>query len=67
MKRALFLDRDGVINHDIGYVYKKEDFELVDGILEVLKHFQEEGYILVVVTNQAGIGRGYYSEADFIA
>lgn len=65
MKRALFLDRDGVINVDKKYIYKIEDFEFLPGIFEVLKYFQAKGYLLIVITNQAGIGRGYYSEDDF--
>lgn len=65
MNKALFLDRDGVINVDKGYVHKIEDFEFIDGIFEVLKYFQEKGYLLIVVTNQAGIGRGYYTEEEF--
>ena len=63
--KAVFLDRDGVINVDHGYVYRKEDFEFVDGIFEVCRHFQEQGYLLIVVTNQSGIARGMYTEADF--
>jgi D-glycero-D-manno-heptose 1,7-bisphosphate phosphatase len=66
MKRpALFLDRDGVINVDHGYVHMPEEFEFVDGIFEVVATANQAGYLVVVVTNQAGIGRGYYSEAQF--
>lgn len=65
MNKALFLDRDGVINVEKNYVYKIEDFEFVEGIFEVLKYFQDKGYLLIVITNQAGIGRGYYTEEDF--
>lgn len=64
-KPALFLDRDGVINIDHAYVHRKEDFEFVDGIFELVAAAKEAGYLVVVVTNQAGIGRGYYTEADF--
>ena len=64
-RRALFLDRDGVINVDHGYVHTPEKFEFVDGIFELCRAARQFGYLLVVVTNQAGIGRGYYSEADF--
>ncbi len=63
--RALFLDRDGVINVDHGYVCKIEDFEFCDGIFEVLKKYQKLGFLLIVVTNQSGIGRGYYTSEDF--
>lgn len=65
--KAIFLDRDGVINVDKSYVCKKEDFEFVTGVFESLRYFQSLGYILLVVTNQSGIGRGYYSEDDFSA
>ncbi len=62
---ALFLDRDGIINVDHGYVYKIEDFEFTEGIVELLQLFTKHGYLLFIVTNQSGIGRGYYSENDF--
>jgi len=65
--RALFLDRDGVINHDAGYTSSKEDFRFIDGIFDLCRAARRSGYLLVVVTNQAGIGRGYYSEKDFLA
>lgn len=63
---ALFLDRDGVINIDHAYVCKKEDFEFVDGIFELCRRAKQLGFLICVVTNQAGIGRGYYTEADFL-
>ncbi len=62
---AAFLDRDGVINRDFGYVGSVERFEFRDGIFELLKFLQEKGYKLFVVTNQSGIARGYYTERDF--
>lgn len=62
---ALFLDRDGVINHDDGYTHRIEEFRFKDSIFELCARAQALGYALVVVTNQSGIGRGYYSEADF--
>lgn len=65
MKKALFLDRDGVINIDHAYVHKIDDFEFVDGIFALCRRFQSSGYEIVVVTNQSGIGRGYYTESDF--
>lgn len=65
MKKALFLDRDGVINIDHGYVGKIENFEFVDGILDFIKSAQKNGYLPIIVTNQSGIGRGYYSLEDF--
>lgn len=62
---AVFLDRDGVINVDHNYVHRVADFVFVDGIFALCRAAQASGYLLVVVTNQAGIGRGFYSEDDF--
>jgi D-glycero-D-manno-heptose 1,7-bisphosphate phosphatase len=64
--RAIFLDRDGVINIDHAYVSKPEHFEFIDGIFDLCRAARRSGYLLIVVTNQAGIGRGYYSEQDFL-
>ena len=63
---ALFLDRDGVINIDHAYVCKPENFEFVDGIFELCQTAKRLGYLIFVITNQAGIGRGYYTEQDFL-
>lgn len=63
--RALFLDRDGVINVDYGYVHRQDQVHFIDGIFEVCRHAHHMGYYIIVVTNQAGIGRGYYSHKDF--
>lgn len=65
-KRALFLDRDGVINHDSGYTSSTDNFKFIDGIFDLCQAARQLGYLLIVVTNQAGIGRGYYSEQDFL-
>jgi D-glycero-D-manno-heptose 1,7-bisphosphate phosphatase len=64
-QRALFLDRDGVVNVEKNYVWRVEDFEFMPGVFELCEVARDLGFVLVVVTNQAGIGRGYYSEADF--
>ena len=64
-RKALFLDRDGVINVNYGYVYKIKDFDFVNGIFDLTRAALAKNYIICVVTNQAGIGRGYYSEKDF--
>lgn len=65
MTKALFLDRDGVVNVEKNYLHKIEDFELMDGIVEVCRAYAEKGYLILIVTNQSGISRGYYSEEDF--
>lgn len=63
---ALFLDRDGVVNIDHAYVHRQENFEFVDGIFDLCRHAKAQGYLIFVITNQAGIARGYYSEEDFL-
>lgn len=65
LKRALFLDRDGVINVDHGYVCSPARTEFIDGIFDLAAAANRSGYVTVVATNQAGIARGYYTEADF--
>ena len=65
MNRAVFLDRDGVINKDTGYVHLVDDFEYIDGVFDACLALKKMGYLLVVVTNQSGIARGMYSEDDF--
>lgn len=67
LARALFLDRDGVINHDDGYTSCAEDFKFIEGIFDLCRAAKRSGYLLIVVTNQSGIGRGHYSEQDFLA
>ena len=64
-RRALFLDRDGVINHDSGYTSSVEKFRFIDGIFDLCRAAIRSGYLVIVVTNQAGIGRGYYSQQAF--
>ncbi len=65
MKKALFLDRDGVINIDKVHVYRKEDFEFSEGIFELCRRYLDTGFLIVVITNQAGIAKGIYTEEDF--
>ena len=65
MNKAVFLDRDGTINVDKNYLYKIEDFEYLVGVKEALRVFTDLGYKLIVITNQSGIARGYYSEDDY--
>ena len=62
---CVFLDRDGVINRDIGYLHQPEQFEFLPGVLDGLRKLSEAGFALVLVTNQAGIGLGYFRHEDF--
>lgn len=62
---AVFLDRDGVINHDDGYVSCPKDFRFISGVFAGLRYLQEKGYQLVIITNQSGIARGYFSQEQF--
>lgn len=64
MNKAAFFDRDGTINVDINYLYKIEDFRFIDGMPQFIKKFNDWNYKVIVVTNQAGIARGYYTEED---
>lgn len=64
MNKAVFLDRDGTINIEKNYLYKIEDFEFITGATEAIKLLNENNYKVIVVTNQAGVGRGYYKEPD---
>lgn len=63
--KALFLDRDGVINENHGYVFRQENFDFIKGIFELALTARKAGYIIVIVTNQSGIARDYYQESDF--
>jgi len=64
-RRALFLDRDGVVNVERGYVHRIPDFEFTPGLFELCRAAADRGYLVAIVTNQAGIARGLYGEADF--
>lgn len=64
MKKVIFLDRDGVINVDVNYLYRIEDLTFMPGALEALALAVRAGYELIVVTNQSGVARGYYTEED---
>lgn len=63
--KAVFLDRDGVINKEIGYLHKIEDFIFIEGVFKSCNYFLKNGFKLIIITNQSGIGRGYYQEKDF--
>lgn len=64
MKKAIFLDRDGVINVERGYTHRLEDFVILPDVVEVLQQFLKRGYLLIIVSNQGGIGRGLYTQND---
>ena len=66
-RKAAFLDRDGVVNREVGYLHRWEDFEFLPGVLDAMRRLHDAGYALVIVTNQSGIARGYYTEADYQA
>ncbi len=65
-KKTVFLDRDGVINYDYGYVYKKKDFVWKKKIIEAIKYLNNNDYLVIVISNQSGIGRGYYKHKDVL-
>ena len=67
MTKALFLDRDGTINIDYGYVHEPEKFVFIDGVFDFCRKAQSKGYLIIVVTSQSGIERGYFTEVDFAA
>lgn len=64
--KAVFFDRDGVLNVDHGYVYKKEDWQWTPGAIDVIKWCNDNAYLVIVVTNQSGVARGYYTEAEVV-
>ena len=63
--KTIFLDRDGVINKEVNYLYRIEEFVFLDGIFEACKYFQSIGFEIIIITNQSGIGQGFYSKNDF--
>ena len=66
MNKAIFLDRDGTINVEKHYLYRQEDFEFLPGAIDALRRLQDAGFLLIIITNQSGIARGYYTEDDFM-
>lgn len=66
-RRVVFLDRDGTINCDKGYVFHKKDFEFLEGSIDGMRKFKEAGYDLIVLSNQSGIARGYYTEEEYLS
>ena len=63
--KAVFLDRDGTINYDYGYVYEKNKLKFLPGVISSLKRLSEAGYLLIIITNQSGIGRGYFTLDEY--
>ena len=63
--KTIFLDRDGVINKEINYLHKIDDFEFINGIFDACQYFQSLGYKIIIITNQSGISRGYYNVIDY--
>ena len=63
--KTIFLDRDGVINKEINYLHKIDEFEFIDGIFDACLYFQSLSYKIIIITNQSGISRGYYTESDY--
>jgi len=63
--KTIFLDRDGVINKEVNYLFKIDDFHFIDGIFEACQIFNKLGYKIIIITNQSGISRGFYNESDF--
>ena len=63
-KAAVFLDRDGTLNVDKGYVHRIEDWEWIPGAIDAIAALKKAGFLVIIITNQAGLARGYYDEAD---
>ena len=64
LRKAVFFDRDGTLNIDTHYLYRVEDFQWVPGAKDAIRYCNEHGYLVIVITNQSGVARGYYTEAD---
>ena len=64
MNKAIFLDRDGTINYDVGYLSEIKDISIFDGVIPSLKSLKETGFLNLIITNQSGIARGYFTESD---
>lgn len=67
MEKVIFIDRDGTINEEVNYLYKPEDFSFIPRVPEAIRHLRELGFKIIVVTNQAGVARGYYSEEQVLS
>ena len=62
--KAVFFDRDGTLNVDVHYLYRPEDFQWTTEAVEAIEYCHQQGYLVVVITNQSGVARGYYTEAE---
>lgn len=68
MNKCIFLDRDGVLNEEVGsYVFKKDDFKILEGVKEAIQKLKAAGYLLIVITNQSGIAKGLYTKTEVLA
>ncbi len=63
--KTIFLDRDGVINKEVNYLYKIENFEFINGVFDACKFFKSLGYKIIIISNQSGISRGYFNISDY--
>tara|TARA_B100000787_G_C16164509_1_gene283126 strand:+ start:55 stop:579 length:525 start_codon:yes stop_codon:yes gene_type:complete len=63
--KTIFLDRDGVVNQEVNYLYKISDFKFIDGVFDACLYFHQLGYQIIIITNQSGIARGYFKESDY--
>ena len=63
--KTIFLDRDGVINKEVGYLFRIADFEFIEGVFDACLYFQQLDYKIIIISNQSGIARGYYNENDY--
>lgn len=66
MNKAVFFDRDGTLNEEVHYLHRIEDFKWIEGAIDAIKYCNDNGYLAIVITNQSGVARGYYPEADII-
>ena len=64
LHKAVFFDRDGTLNVDVHYLYRPEDFQWTPGAIDAIRYCNDHGYLVIVITNQSGVARGYYTEAD---
>jgi D-glycero-D-manno-heptose 1,7-bisphosphate phosphatase len=63
--KTIFLDRDGVINKEKNYLNQIQDFEFIEGVFESCRYFTKKGFRIIIITNQSGISRGYYTKDDY--